>query len=107
MDDSDDLNQLFSAQMITILFIFRFIKKQGLTRTFYECDEHMWRLGERTLPDTIDFDGGSDWIALNHKFVDYVVNSQDSLVTGLKHLYQYALLPAEVRTVIATFNKLK
>lgn len=77
-------------------FIYRFIKKQGLSRTFYECDEHMWRLGDRTLPDTIDFDGGSDWIGLNRKFVDYVVTSQDSLVTGLKHLYQYALLPAEV-----------
>ncbi|KAJ7373488.1 Xylosyltransferase 2 [Desmophyllum pertusum] len=28
----------------------RFIKKQGLDRTFLECEEHMWRLGERPLP---------------------------------------------------------
>lgn len=73
----------------------RFVKKQGIARTFYECDEHMWRLGDRTLPDTIDFDGGSDWIGLNRKFVTYVTYSTDTLVLGLKHLYGYALLPAE------------
>ena len=56
----------------------------------------MWRLGDRVLPDSIDFDGGSDWIALNRKFVSYVVHSEDTLVKGLKHLYGYALLPAEV-----------
>ena len=56
----------------------------------------MWRLGDRDLPDSIDFDGGSDWICLNRKFVDYVVNSNDNLILGLKHLYRYALLPAEV-----------
>jgi len=34
-----------------------FVKKQGLDRTFYECDNHMYRLGPRTLPD------GSGWPA--------------------------------------------
>ena len=58
----------------------------------------MWRLGDRGLPETIDFDGGSDWIALNKKFVDYVVYSTDALVLGLKQLYGYALLPAEVQS---------
>ncbi len=78
----------------------RFIKKQGIDRTFYECDEHMWRLGGRTLPPTIDVDGGSDWIALNRNFVSYVITSQDSLVFGLKHMFKYALLPAEVSGII-------
>ncbi|KAK2569055.1 Xylosyltransferase 2 [Acropora cervicornis] len=50
----------------------RFIKKQGLDRTFLECDEHMWRLGNRSLPPEIDIDGGSDWIALNRKFCHYL-----------------------------------
>lgn len=59
----------------------------------------MWRLGDRELPSSIDFDGGSDWIVLNRVFVQYVVNSEDSLVSGLKHLYKYALLPAEVGDV--------
>jgi len=73
----------------------RFIKKQGIDRTFYECDEHMWRIGDRKLPPTIDIDGGSDWIALNRKFCEYVLHSKDSVVTGLKQMYKYALLPAE------------
>eukprot|EP00794_Sanderia_malayensis_P009135 gene9135-10108_t len=73
----------------------RFIKKQGIDRTFYECDEHLWRIGGRNIPEAIDVDGGSDWIALNRDFCYYVVNSQDNLVLGLKHMFQYALLPAE------------
>ena len=27
-----------------------FLRKQGLDRTFYECDNHMYRLGPRNLP---------------------------------------------------------
>ena len=72
------------------------IRVQGMDRTFLECDEHMWLLGERQLPEEIDFDGGSDWVALNKEFCTYLATSNDSLVSGLKHLYGYALLPAEV-----------
>merc|ERR1719285_114339 len=43
----------------------KFIKKQGLDRTFHECDTHMWRLGNRELPLGLQIDGGSDWICLN------------------------------------------
>ncbi|GCC40258.1 hypothetical protein chiPu_0024317, partial [Chiloscyllium punctatum] len=74
-----------------------FIKKQGLDRIFHECDNHMWRLGDRQIPEGIIVDGGSDWFALTHKFVAYVVNTQDELVTQLKRFYWYTLLPAEVR----------
>ena len=28
----------------------RFIQKQGLDKTFVECDAHMWRIGDRILP---------------------------------------------------------
>lgn len=28
----------------------RFISKQGLDKTFFECDNHMWRVGDRQLP---------------------------------------------------------
>ncbi|XP_032900359.1 xylosyltransferase 2 [Amblyraja radiata] len=73
----------------------RFIKKQGLDRLFHECDNHMWRLGDRQIPEGIIVDGGSDWFALTHKFIDYVVYSQDELVTQLKQFYWYTLLPAE------------
>ncbi|XP_035695528.1 xylosyltransferase 1-like isoform X1 [Branchiostoma floridae] len=73
----------------------RFIKKQGLDRVFYECDTHMWRLGDRKIPEGILIDGGSDWVALNRAFCDYVTSSDDELVTSLKHFYKYTLLPAE------------
>ncbi|TWW69609.1 xylosyltransferase 2 [Takifugu flavidus] len=73
----------------------RFIKKQGLDRLFHECDNHMWRLGERSIPEGLEVSGGSDWFALNRRFVEYVINSQDDLVLGLKQFYSYALLPAE------------
>ncbi|XP_034045561.1 xylosyltransferase 1-like [Thalassophryne amazonica] len=73
----------------------RFIRKQGLDRLFFECDTHMWRLGDRKIPEGIAVDGGSDWFLLNRPFVDYVVNSQDELVSNMKRFYAYTLLPAE------------
>ncbi|KAK7939705.1 hypothetical protein WMY93_003031 [Mugilogobius chulae] len=73
----------------------RFIRKQGLDRLFHECDNHMWRLGERHIPEGLEVSGGSDWFALTRRFVEYVISSQDPLVTGLKQFYSYALLPAE------------
>ncbi|GJQ70820.1 oxt [Trypoxylus dichotomus] len=74
----------------------RFIQKQGLDKTFVECDAHMWRIGDRKLPSGVQIDGGSDWIALSHKFVSYVASDkQDELVEGLILLFKYTLLPAE------------
>ncbi|XP_066498061.1 xylosyltransferase 1 [Hoplias malabaricus] len=73
----------------------RFIRKQGLDRLFFECDTHMWRLGDRKIPDGITVDGGSDWFLLNRAFVEYVINSEDDLVTNMKRFYAYTLLPAE------------
>ncbi|XP_056405521.1 xylosyltransferase 2 isoform X2 [Hyla sarda] len=73
----------------------RFIKKQGLDRLFHECDSHMWRLGERQIPEGIVLDGGSDWFALTHTFVKYVTYTQDVLVSELRRFYMYTLLPAE------------
>ncbi|KAM6379301.1 xylosyltransferase 1 isoform 1-T1 [Pluvialis apricaria] len=73
----------------------RFIRKQGLDRLFLECDTHMWRLGDRRIPEGIAVDGGSDWFLLNRKFVEYVTFSNDDLVTKMKRFYSYTLLPAE------------
>ncbi|OCT60647.1 hypothetical protein XELAEV_18046667mg [Xenopus laevis] len=53
----------------------RFIKKQGLDRLFHECNSHMWRLGERQIPEGIVLD--------------------DVLVSELRQFYKYTLLPAE------------
>jgi protein xylosyltransferase len=41
------------------------------------------------------WDGGSDWICLNRDFSEYVVNSNDSLISDLKSFFNLTLLPAE------------
>lgn len=74
----------------------RFIQKQGLDKTFVECDAHMWRQGDRKLPWGIQIDGGSDWIALSRPFVSYVASKEpDELITGLITVFKHTLLPAE------------
>ncbi|XP_055935993.1 xylosyltransferase oxt-like isoform X2 [Argiope bruennichi] len=73
----------------------RFIAKQGLDKTFYECDMHMWRLGDRTLPWGIRVDGGSDWIALHRNFCMYLIQQNNTLLQGLMTVFRYTLLPAE------------
>lgn len=73
----------------------QFIKKQGLDRTFYQCEDRMWRLGHRELPAGIQWDGGSDWICLNRQFSEYVVTSNDTLITDLRNVFNLTLLPAE------------
>ncbi|KAG5670975.1 hypothetical protein PVAND_001203 [Polypedilum vanderplanki] len=76
--------------------VHRFIQKQGLDKTFVECDTHMWRIGDRNLPDGIQIDGGSDWICLSRKFVSYVTAEiRDDLIEGLLKIFQHTLLPAE------------
>lgn len=72
----------------------KFIRKQGLNMLFYECEHRMWRLGPRQLQEGIRIDGGSDWICLSHEFIQYVVGN-DTLLSGLKSFWKYALLPAE------------
>lgn len=75
----------------------RFIQKQGLDKTFVECDTHMWRIGDRDLPSGIQIDGGSDWICLSRKFVSFVAleNQQNELLRGLLTIFRHTLLPAE------------
>lgn len=49
------------------------------------------------LPSGIVIDGGSDWIALSRPFINYIVTAQnDELLDGLKTVFKYTLLPAEV-----------
>ncbi|EDV96821.1 GH16481 [Drosophila grimshawi] len=75
----------------------RFIQKQGLDKTFVECDTHMWRIGDRKLPTGIQVDGGSDWVALSRPFVSYVTHpaKEDKLLQALLQLFRHTLLPAE------------
>lgn len=75
----------------------RFIQKQGLDKTFVECDTHMWRIGDRKLPAGIQVDGGSDWVGLSRSFVRYVTHpaKDDELLHALLKLFRHTLLPAE------------
>ncbi|KAF6203252.1 hypothetical protein GE061_003670 [Apolygus lucorum] len=74
----------------------RFITKQGLDKSFVECDAHMWRIGDRKLPTGIVVDGGSDWLALSRPFVEYLASGgTETLVQGLTTIFKYSLLPAE------------
>ena len=57
-------------------------------------------MGNRSVPTGLRIDGGSDWICLSRKFVDYISTSQDELVQGLKQYFTYALLPAEVSLIL-------
>ena len=69
----------------------------GLDRTFYECDNHMYRLGPRTLPEGLKLDGGSDWVCLSKDFIDYILDEEhrDTMMEGLLTVFNYTLLPAE------------
>ncbi|XP_058831412.1 xylosyltransferase oxt [Topomyia yanbarensis] len=75
----------------------RFIQKQGLDRTFVECDNHMWRIGDRALPLGVQIDGGSDWICLSRGFAKYVTEGRvgNELIEGLLVIFRQTILPAE------------
>eukprot|EP00050_Salpingoeca_kvevrii_P016572 m.56686 g.56686 ORF g.56686 m.56686 type:complete len:724 (-) comp7028_c0_seq2:20-2191(-) len=73
----------------------RFVRKQGLDRTFVFCEFHMWRVGARTLPTDLVIEGGSDWYILHRSFCDYVTHSGDPLISELRAYYDHSLLAAE------------
>ncbi|XP_021352699.1 xylosyltransferase 1-like [Mizuhopecten yessoensis] len=73
----------------------RFIQKQGLENTFLECENHLWRVAPRTLPSGFRLDGGSDWVTLHRDFCIYASQSKSELVSGLKQVFKYTLLPVE------------
>jgi protein xylosyltransferase len=78
----------------------KFVQKQGLDRTFVECDNHMWRVDNRKLPGDITVDGGSDWIAIHRNYSRYLVTDRSRFLTGLKRYYEFSLLPAEVHCTL-------
>lgn len=77
---------------------YKFIKKQGLDRNFYQCEDRVWKIGKRKLPMGIVYSGGSDWFALPRSFCFYILdnlNKPSSLVEALVQVYNFTLLPAE------------
>lgn len=77
---------------------YKFVRKQGLDKNFYQCEDRVWRLGPRKLPRGIVYSGGSDWFALPKKFSKFVVDDakvDGSLVKSLLNVYRYTILPVE------------
>ncbi|CAF3656877.1 unnamed protein product [Adineta steineri] len=74
---------------------FKFIKSQGMFHTFIHCNNYMYRIGSRSLIQNIVYDGGSDWYVLNREFVHYITYGNDELINGLRHIFNYSLLPCE------------
>jgi protein xylosyltransferase len=63
--------------------------------SFLECDNYMWNLGHKRLPNGIMFEGGSDWMVFTKDFVSYVTNGKDELLNGLKTVFSYTAHPNE------------
>lgn len=80
---------------------YKFIKKQGLDKIFYQCDQRAWLIGTRKLLNGVIYSGGSDWFALPREFCDYILNNlkhkdtQNNLVGALVQFYNYTILPVE------------
>ena len=82
----------------------RFQEGQGMKKMFYNCDDHMYRVGERTLPFGLQWVGGSDWVILHRDFAHYLVTSDDALVRGLTNFYFYSIMAPESFFHTALFN---
>ena len=68
---------------------------QGMRKMFYNCDDRMYKLGDRNIPFGLQWVGGSDWVILHRDFVHYLVTSDDSLVRGLTNFYFYSIMAPE------------
>lgn len=62
--------------------------------TFAFCDNHLYCLGSRKLPDEIEIAGASDWFSLHRSFAEYAI-SNATFVLQLRGYFDYTLLSAE------------
>lgn len=98
---NEQLTQLLAAQIGENFLksnkgkLDEFIRKQGIDQSFIQCDDHMWNIGHRKLPEGIVMDGGSDWVILHRDFIRYVLTTDNVIVTGLETIYKHTLLPVE------------
>ena len=72
------------------------MKNSGILYTFVQCEDRMWRLNEREMPDGLRIESGSDWFCLHYDFIEYILNSKDEYLLQLKSFFQLTLLPSEV-----------
>ncbi|ERL87361.1 hypothetical protein D910_04756, partial [Dendroctonus ponderosae] len=73
----------------------RFIQKQGLDKTFVECEYRMWRVGNRKLP-TLPIRSPMNWFPVRSRNDDLCLLSVIPVCfIGLLKVFQHTLLPAE------------
>ena len=69
---------------LTVAFV------QGMKKLFYNCEEHMFRVGDRNIPFGLQWVGGSDWVVLHKTFIHYLVYSDDAMVSVQGKKTKYA-----------------
>ena len=78
---------------------------QGMKKMFYNCDDHMYRVGDRQLPFGLQWVGRSEWVTLHRDFVHYLVTSDDSLVRGHTHFTSTLSWPWRVSSTLFYFTQ--
>jgi protein xylosyltransferase len=81
------------------VFILRTLLDHGMMCHFLECDDHMWRLGERSIPIGIQYEGATDWLCLHYNIIEYIVTSNDRFVKQLTNLFRHIQVPTEVNYI--------
>ncbi|XP_023349783.1 xylosyltransferase oxt, partial [Eurytemora carolleeae] len=82
----------------------KFLRSHGLHKIFYNCDQHMYRIGERSVPTGLRWMGGSDWIILHREFLIYLIYSDSSLIRSLNSIYFYSVMAPESYFHTVLFN---
>ncbi|KAK2703220.1 xylosyltransferase oxt-like isoform X2 [Artemia franciscana] len=83
---------------------FKSIKSQGFSQSFVECDDYLFRVGNKTLPKGIRMDFGSDWFVFHRLFAEFAVNDSDPLIHGLQTIANFSYLAPESYFHFATQN---
>uniref|UniRef100_A0A182LT57 protein xylosyltransferase n=1 Tax=Anopheles culicifacies TaxID=139723 RepID=A0A182LT57_9DIPT len=76
-------------QIQGIVTVDQFITESGYDHNFLECDNRMWCIGNRKVPDGIITNGGSDWFCLSRDFIRYALDERHDQVADLMHLMEH------------------
>lgn len=81
----------------------KFIHKQGFEFVFSECDNRMFRIGQREFPENLRIDGGSDWVGIHRGLADFSISNEE-LPKKLRKMFESILLPLESFYHTLSFN---
>uniref|UniRef100_A0A182T1A0 protein xylosyltransferase n=1 Tax=Anopheles maculatus TaxID=74869 RepID=A0A182T1A0_9DIPT len=83
------------VQMQGIVTVDKFITETGYDKNFVECENRMWRIGDRQLPAGIITNGGSDWFCLTREFVQYTLDERNDLVADIMTIMEHTIFGTE------------